>query len=177
MAVKKVIIVGGGGHARVLADLILSDSNLELVGFADDQINAGHEVLPGIKVLCQTDPKACSAYAQYFIIGIGNNEVRARLFQQFKTVLQPVVLIHEFSSVSPHAHLGSGTVILAGSVISAGVSIGENVIVNSMSLIDHDTVVGDHVHIAQGCVIGSNALIGSSLMLNLGEKVASFEKR
>ncbi len=84
------------------------------------------------------------------VIGIGNNEIRAKWFEKLVALgCKPLTIISSAAHVSPRA------VILAGSAVQAGAVIGHNVIVNIDSVVDHDAVVGDHAHLGPNSTVGS----------------------
>ncbi|MEG0602035.1 MAG: acetyltransferase, partial [Mucinivorans sp.] len=77
------------------------------------------------------------------------------------------------ASVSRHAIIGPGTVVLQGAMVNAGARVGRNCIINTLSNVEHDAVVGDFCHISTGamvngdCTVGENTFLGSqSVMLN-----------
>ncbi|HEY6160313.1 MAG TPA: acetyltransferase [Bacteroidia bacterium] len=171
---KKIVIIGAGGHGRVIADLLCLSAEYELVGFADDGLMKGAEVMEGKKVLAASSEKEfLSSLATHFVVCLGNNSIRKKIVEDLSGVMQAATLIHPSAVVSRHASLGAGTVVLANAVINAGCKIGINCIINSISLVDHDSVVGDHVHIAQGTVIGSNCRIAANFSSVPGQVIPS----
>ena len=177
MKKNKVIIVGAGGHGKVLAETIAMLGQYTVIGFADDNTKPGTEVYNGIKVICTFDEVAANAgKAEYFVAALGNNTLRECVYAANCKSLKPLTVIHPFTFVSPSAHIGEGSVILAGSVVSTGCVVGKNTIINSQVLIDHDSAVGDHCHIAQGTVLGSNSYIASRKFTKIGEAFPSFSK-
>jgi len=152
---KKIIIIGAGGHGKVVADAVLSNGKFILAGFADDNVTISSEVYLSYKVLCKIDNSEIQRYADGFIVAIGNNEIRKSKYEMLKTKMDPVTVIHSFTHIAGDVILGSGTMILAGAVINPSVKIGENCIINSMSFIDHDTTIGSHSHVGQCAIVGS----------------------
>lgn len=157
-AEKSIHIIGAGGHAKVVIELIES-LGLRVAGIYDDRYNTqphftllGYSLTGDISAL----PDQSDILA---IIAIGNNQVRQRLDHQF-TQLQWATLIHPFSWVAPSASLGQGTVVMAGAVIQAQASLGRHVIANTGCGIDHDCLLHDYVHIAPGSRLAGAVQIG-----------------
>ncbi len=171
----RILIVGAGGHAQVIADLILSRAHLgedlQLIGFVDDNhALTGRDIL-GVKVLgttAQIDQFAFDA----MVVGIGDNAARARVFQQLTQkgcTLQS--LIHPRATVAEDVNFGEGAVVFAGAVINTGSIVKENVIVNTGATIDHHACIGAHAHIAPGVHLGGTVMVGEGAFLGIGSSV------
>ena len=169
----KVIVIGAGGHGKVVADAILKENKYELIGFADDNKQVGEEIYMHHKVVCAVQAMEIQKHASGFIIAIGNNKIRAEKFDTLKSMIQPATVIHPFSSIAADLSIGEGTAILAGVVINPGVKIGVNCIVNSNALIDHDCVLNDHLHIGQSVSLGSGNQVESFIHLEQGRVIKS----
>ncbi|WP_343634415.1 transferase [Fluviicola sp.] len=170
----KVAIIGGGGHARVLSEVISHNPELRLVGCFDDSLERGTELWDGVKVLGAVNelgkiPDPVDAY----IIGIGNNAVRKKIVGQYPD-LNWISLVHPRAIISPSAEIGKGSVVLAGAVVSTNAKIGTQVIVNANVTVDHDTKIGDYVHLSIGSLVGSNSIIEESCLIGIGQIVPSF---
>ena len=137
---KDVIIIGAGGHAKVIADIIYKSGD-NLIGFLDDNLaNIGKEIYLGKKVLGTTK--------NYFIIGIGNNSIRKKINNENN--LKLYTAIHPSAIIAQDVKIGIGSVIMAGVVINPGTVIGKNCIINTCSSLDHDNLLEDYVHISPG---------------------------
>ncbi len=177
MKKQEVILLGAGGHARVVAELISLGNEFTIAGFIDDKIKPGTIVYKDKKVLGSfTAISDFKKSAKYFIAAVGNNALREEFFETAKEYFKPLTLIHPFSSVAESVCIGEGTVILAGCVVSSNCKIGANTIINSMVLADHDTIIGDHCHIAQGTVLGSNVYVSSRKFTQIAAIHPSFSK-
>ena len=144
---KDVIIIGAGGHAKVIADIIYKSGD-NLIGFLDDNLaNKGKEIYLGKKVLGTT--KDIKNYNKnYFIIGIGNNSIRKKINNENN--LKLYTAIHPSAIIAQDVKIGTGSVIMAGVVINPGTVIGKNCIINTCSSLDHDNLLEDYVHISPG---------------------------
>jgi len=175
---KKVIIVGAGGHGRVVADALLLSGAHEVAGFVDDQLAAGTIVIGDLKVLASSKAiDVIKREANAFVIAIGNNELRKKFFEQFSAFLEPASVIHPAASVSAFAKVGEGSQVLAGAVLGANAVIGRNCIINALSLVDHDSVVGDHVHVAQGALIGGGCKVEAGATIAQGQSISSYSTK
>lgn len=167
---KKIIIIGAGGHGKVVYETIVQTGHYTVAGFADSGLPVGETVTGELKVLCK--PEEISAeLADFFVVAIGNNVIRQRWFEATTTIIPAVSIIHPAATVSPTALINAGTVILAGAVVNAGVVIGENSIINAMALVDHDSTIGKHSHIRQGTIIASNCKLSAGITTSLGQLI------
>lgn len=171
----RVLIVGAGGHAQVIADIVLSlarsGEDWTLVGFLDDNPELMGSERLGVKVLGTSDQVREFGH-DTLVIGIGENVARARKFDQLKSASEKfVTLVHPRASVAEDVQIDDGTVVFAGAVINTGSVIGPNVIVNTGATIDHHARIGAHVHIAPGVHLGGTVTLGEGVFLGIGSSV------
>lgn len=156
---KKLIIIGAGGHGKVLADTVLQAGSYELIGFVDANLSIGTPVFSNFNVIENQSNLLNLVHPDtYFVLGIGDNYLREKIVNQFPT-LNWATLIHPKAACSSAVEIGEGTVVLANSVVSALVKIGKHGIVNAGTIIDHESQVGDFVHLSVGTKIGSNCVV------------------
>ena len=104
-----------------------------------------------------------------FVIAIGDNATRARVFGQLKNRGgAPETIIHPFSWISASAKIGAGTVVFGGVVVNANSQIGENCILNTSCSVDHDASIAAHVHLCPGVRLAGDVTIGERTMLGTG---------
>ncbi len=163
-----LIIYGAGGHARVVADVARACGSSVAMMIDDAPVANMIDGLP-VHAAAEFDVRKTSPFS--FIVGIGNNTVRRRLFLELKEFGEPITLVHPFTSVSPRAALGQGTVVMPGVVVNTGATIHENVILNTSCSIDHDCVIGPHTHICPGVCLAGTVTIGSGTMIGTGALV------
>ncbi len=155
MRLKQLIILGAGGHAKVLLSLI-QGVGLDVLGVAAPELAGQTETdWRGIPILSTDDNlDAFSPEDVALVNGVGNQLVRQRLFETFKAQGYDFpTLIHPHACVDPCASLDEGVQIMAGAVIQVDAQIGKNVIINTRASVDHDCIIEDHVHIAPGAVL------------------------
>ncbi len=164
---KDVIIIGAGGHAKVIADIVRKSGD-NLVGFLDDSKQAGSDFFDGF-ILGKTD-----TYGEYaekeFIIAIGNNIIRQRIAEQmqgvtFYTAIHPTAVIAEGVTV------GEGSCVMANAVVNADATIGKHCIVNTAAVVEHDNVLSDYVHISPVAALAGTVTVGERTHIGIGAKV------
>lgn len=168
---KDVIIIGAGGHARVIADIIKKSGD-EIVGFLDDNADIqGNTIFDGKIVLGDTSEESVKKYSDcYFIIGIGSNRVRKIISEKYSN-LKWYTAIHPNAIIGTDVFVGDGTVIMAGVVINTGTSIGKHCIINTCSSLDHDNILEDYVHISPGSHLAGTVKISEGTWICAGVTV------
>jgi sugar O-acyltransferase (sialic acid O-acetyltransferase NeuD family) len=168
----KVILQGGGEHARVVLDCLLSQGRA-VAGLFDPKYTG---TLFGVEQMGQYDPaRFPDAEA---LVAIGDNTVRKRVVEKTKHAFTKT--IHGSAICSPFSSVGNGSMILQGAIIQAQTAIGNHVIVNTGARVDHDNVIGDYVHIAPGAVlcgtvqVGEGAFIGAGSVIIPGIKIGAW---
>lgn len=170
-----IIVLGGGGHAKVLVDVLLGQ-NEDIVGFtALDQSLLGTSLL-GIPYLGDDDAVLdYAANSVRLVNGLGSVGIpaaRKQLYEQFtERGYSFASVIHPSAVISLNARLASGVQVLAGAVVQVDVCIGQNAIVNTKASVDHDCEVADHVHIAPGATLSGGVRIGRGTHVGVGATV------
>ncbi len=164
---ESVILVGAGGHARVIAD-ILACQGVGLLGFLDDNPVASIGLLPRLGAV--EDAEKFSHQAR-FVLSIGSNHLRQRIGEEMANRLCFATAVHPKAVIAKDVRIGEGTVIMAGAVVNPGTIIGRHCIVNTASSIDHDCVLEDYVHVSPGATIAGTVHIGSCSWIGAGSVV------
>ena len=175
---KSVLLIGCGGHARSLIELIESSADWWIHGLVGLPEQVGSSLL-GYPVLgCDADLPALRAECSAAVLAIGQIPYpapRQRVAAQLELLdFQLPVLISPYAVVSRHAQLGPGTTVGHGVIVNAAAVVGAYCILNSRALIEHDAHIGDHCHISTGVLVngsvrlGSGSFIGSGTMLREG---------
>ncbi|NQT95551.1 MAG: acetyltransferase [Candidatus Omnitrophica bacterium] len=172
----KIILVGGGGHCKVVIDAIQKSGSFEIYGIADSSLPKDETVL-GIKVLgddtiLEELLKDGIKYAFISVGSIGNCGVRKKIYENLKDIgFELPVIIHPNAVKASDVETGEGTFVAAGAVINPGTKIGKNVIINTRSSVDHDCAIGDFVHIAPGAILSGGVKVGDEAHIGTGAKV------
>jgi sugar O-acyltransferase (sialic acid O-acetyltransferase NeuD family) len=171
------VILGGGGHASVLIDILKASQIAVPHAILDhDRSLWGGELL-GVPILGDDNllSKLVSEGIKHFLVGLGStedNEPRKRLFDLgLSHQLKPLTVKAASALCSSYARLGSGCQLLPGSVVNARASIGKNVIVNSGAIVEHDCIIGDHVHVATGARLASTVNVDTGAHIGAGATV------
>ena len=161
---RKLVIFGGGGHAKVVADIAMKNG-FEIEGFLDD--NSSISSVMGYPVLGKIDDCVRFKDTCAFAIGIGNNAVRKKIFEKYADFDYPV-LIHPTASIGIETKIGKGTVVMPMAVINACTEIGEFSVINSCAVVEHDCKIGDFTLIAPNATICGTVTVGSQAWLGAG---------
>ena len=170
---KPWIVLGGGGHAKVVIDTLLT-SHQDILGFTSPT----EEVAMVLGVERVGDDDALGRYAAGEVAlanglgSVGSSDRRRDLFLHFSAQshsFPPVV--HPSAVVASSVSLGSGVQVLAGAVVQAGCRIHDNVIVNTRSSVDHDCSIGAHAHVAPGVTLSGGVTVGEGAHIGTGASV------
>ncbi|WP_164473043.1 acetyltransferase [Clostridium sp. E02] len=161
---KKVVIIGAGGHARSVIDIFLQSGDYEIAGCLDPcySYRGSVEFMEDIHIIGDDTiiPDLVKLGMEYVFIAIGDNKLRCKLMDTVKKyALQVVTIISPNAYISPRAEIGTGSCVMAGAAISVNCKIGEGVIINTNSSVDHDCQINDYVHIAPGTAISGSTII------------------
>lgn len=179
---KSIILIGGGGHAKVLIDLIIEGGEYKIAGIVDPGLEVG-TCLKGIKVLGADKmlPELKGEGIQNVAVAVGSikcNRRRKKLFVQSRQWgFHLPTLIHPQSIIAPDVVIKEGVQIMAGGIIQADTSVGEGTVLNTGAQIDHDCQVGCHVFLAPGAIlcgevtVGNNSFIGAGAVVVQGVRV------
>ena len=168
----KIVVVGAGGHARSVCDVLLQMGVHEIVGLVDPADKGGFFDIP----LLGDDNLLESIFrqkkAQGAFVAMGSNNARKRLIHQLSEFGYEIVqAISPHAIVSSYASIGRGTVVMAGAIINACAKIGEGCIINTNASIDHDDAIGDYCHIAPGATICGFVSVGSGSFIGAGATI------
>lgn len=166
-----LLILGCGGHGRVVADAAL-DCGYEEIAFLDDR----HDALPRPVPFPVLGPmKMTSALVHRWpsaIVAIGDGRRRLALFHDLKRAGYATPSIaHPSAVISRGAHLGEGVFVAPGAIINTGARIADAVIVNTGAQIDHDCEIGEGTHIAPGATLSGTVIVGATSWIGTGSSV------
>lgn len=161
---KPVYVIGGGGHAKVVVQLLRA-LDYHVAGVFDDDARRWNEALFGLSAVGPVD-RIVGHPRRPAVIAVGDNAVRQALAARLD--LEWLTLIHPRAFVDPTATLGPGTVVMAGAVVQADTRIGRHAIINTSASVDHDCTVGDCVHVAPGARLAGGVAVGDGCFLGLG---------
>lgn len=176
-----MVIVGAGGHARVVIDIASGHKDITIAAIVDND--------PSLQGTCLDDIFVVGSDSVLFdlhrdgishaALGVGalrQNRIdlhyRQVLFEEVKQVgFDMVNLIHQSASVAKSVEMGCGILIGAQAVVNPGVKVGDNVVINTGVLVDHDCRVGNHVQLAPGSVLAGNVEVGEKAHIGAGATI------
>lgn len=186
---KPLVLIGGGGHASVLADILLGQGRDIVAVISPDGLSS-RKVFAGLTHLTKDEEvKRFSPDSVHLVNGIGmlpRSMLRQRVNQQFIELgYQFETVIDSYAHISRFSTICSGAQILSGARVQTGVVIGEHTIVNSGALVEHDCQIGAYNHIApratlcgsvcthESVYIGANATVIQDLVLEAQSTVGA----
>jgi UDP-perosamine 4-acetyltransferase len=172
-----VIILGSGGHAKVIMDA-LSLQSVSVLGMTDSDQGRWNKSVMGVTVLGDDDAVLQhSPRSIRLIIGIGSVSKsgilrRKQLYEKFKSRGYSFAsVVHPSAVVSRDASLEEGVQLMAGTVVQTGARIKANSIVNTRVSVDHDCDVGVHCHLAPGVILSGGVQVGDEVHIGTGAVV------
>jgi len=172
-SIKDIVVIGAGGHAKVVISALI-ESNIKIKGVLDDDQNKWDRKVLNIPVIGPIENIKSGDY-EWGIIAIGDNKIRKFVAEKYKGYCKWISIIHPFSYVHPTVEIGEGSVVFAGAVIQPEVKIGKHVIVNTSASIDHDCIIQDYVHIAPEVHLAGRVEVGEGSFLGIGSSVIPYK--
>ncbi|MEX1014125.1 MAG: acetyltransferase [Candidatus Paceibacterota bacterium] len=157
---SKYVIIGYSGHAYVVLDAAV-ESGIKVFGYAEKEMM---KVDPySLSYLGFEDDSDFNGWNKNysFILGIGDNDIRSGITANLKKRNEILVtVIHPNTTISKKAVVGMGTFISSGVQVNALAKIGDAVILNTSSVIEHECIIDDYAHVAPGAVLAGNVKVG-----------------
>ena len=172
---KNIIIIGGGGHAKVIASVLKKSPLWNPLGYIDLSDKGpllGLPYLGNDEQLTEIIKKNNVLNAAIGIGQIKNVESRKNIISKIhKTGLKFPPIISNEAIINEEVSIGEGTVVMDGVVIQPGVSIGEYSIINTGATVDHDCKIGNYVHVAPGVNISGDVKILENVLIGTGAQI------
>ena len=169
-----LLILGCGGHAKVVAETALAVGRFTRIAFVDDRCSSPGDLPPvlGWPVLGPLahalEPSLREQFAAA-VVAIGRAATRLHWQQQlFAAGYELPVLIHPSAWVSPSAQIGPGSVLFAQVVVQAQAVIGAGAILNTSCSVDHDVQLADGVHVCPGARLAGDVHVGERSCIGIG---------
>lgn len=167
---KTLVIIGAGGHGRVVADCAQVIGDYDDIIFLDDcfverQNNAHWKIIGRVSMwseLIDSD----------FIVAFGNNKLRKTTINKLQQAnVNLVSIIHPSAVISQYVNIEVGTVVFANAVVNVNSKIGQGCIINTGATVDHDCQIGECVHISPGTNIAGGVSVGTLSWLGIGSSI------
>jgi len=177
---EKIVVIGGGDHARVVISILKKLGWYEIIGYTDLEHKGDLLGVPYIGKDEELQKVPAGPAKKHAVLGLGQistdgprKKVAARLKDmgfKFPPIISPNAVINEGVSIS------EGTVIMDGVIISCNTEIGRFCILNTHASVDHDCNIGDFVHIAPGAVLAGGSKIGNGTLIGPGAVITLYRK-
>lgn len=160
---NRLIIIGAGGHGKVIADNALKNGYKNIC-FIDD--HAKGEVIGFPVVGTSEDIESFNDGNTDFIIGVGNNDIRKAIVDTYN--VNWVSIVHPSAQIAFNAKIGKGTVVMANAAVNVCANVGEHCIINTGAIVEHDNVIENFVHISPNVALGGTVRIGENSHIGIG---------
>ncbi len=168
-----IVMYGGGGHGKILIDLLRALGRYHLIGIVDDGRAAGEYVM-GIPILGNAEklPEIRASGIKLAINavgGIGNPDLRIAIFERLRQAgFECPALIHPWALIEPSATIADGAHILARAYIGSEVQIGYGALINVGAIVSHECRIGNYVNISPGAMLAGNVEVGEAAQIGMG---------
>jgi sugar O-acyltransferase (sialic acid O-acetyltransferase NeuD family) len=164
--VKRIAIIGAGGHGAIVADIL----GARAAGFVDGAAALHGTTVLGLRVFATLEELEHDGV----IVAIGDNATRRRLTEVAVSAGERMATaIHPSASIARSAEIADGVMLCAGSIVLPRATLGHGVIVNTKASIDHDCVIGDFAHVAPAATLGGNVSVGMETFVGPGATIVA----
>lgn len=174
---KNIVIIGSGGHAKVVADILLKrkevlKEELNIIGFLDDNFqNLEYREIFNISILGNLELIEEFKNKDYeYIIAIGNNLVRKEIAEKYSNLIY-YTAIHPTAVIGNMVTIEEGTVVMANAVINSYSKIGKHCILNTSCVIEHDNNIKNYVHISPNTTLCGGVVIKEKSWIGAGSNI------
>jgi len=165
---KRLWILGSGGHAHVVIDTARAIGDFEIAGILDDDPRRLGTHVSGVEVVGPITRESVVRFGiERAVIAVGANRARFGIAARLEGTVAWTTLVHPRAYVAAHTRLGAGTVVFAGAVVQPGARLGDHVILNTHCSVDHDGAIGDFAHIAPGAHLAGDVRVGPGAFVGL----------
>jgi len=164
---RAIVVIGSGGHAKVVVDTIQA-AGMHVPVVYDDDAARWNQTLSGVPIVGPVDQIQDSEYS-LAVVAVGDAQTRKRLVDRLD--VDWATIVHPDAYVAPSAKLGRGTVVFAGAVVQPDAQIGEHAIINTGANVDHDCRLGDFVQVAPGAHLSGCVTVDEGTFLGTGASV------
>lgn len=175
---EKIVLVGAGGHCKVIIDIIKSACQYDIVGVTDKAYDISYDKfvldIPIIGDDSILDELYKNGVKNAFVCvgALQNIAIRDVIYNKLKDIgFNIPVLIHKNATVSPYANIALGTCVMAGAIINPGAFIGKNCIINTGAVIEHDCTVQRNTHISPRACVAGGVNIGYNTHIGMGSSI------
>ena len=172
---KRIVVVGAGGHGKVVADAVRAGDAFEVAAYVDElATQRDGDLYLGARVIAGNDAlgRARELGIGYAIAAFADCKARLGCCERLLAHgFEIVSVVHPRAFVAGDVSIGAGTFLAAGAIVGTGTVLGESVIVNTGAVVDHDCVLGDAVHVEQRAVLAARVHVGRVTTIGIGATV------
>jgi len=174
-AKRSCLILGCGGHGRVVLDILMQGTQFEPVGFVDSNREYAGRRIDGIPVVGHPDQLAdfrASLNVDRAIVAVGDNGIRRVFADRLERQgFELINAIHPSANLARNVTLGRNIVVAAGALVCAHCQIGDSVILNTGCIIDHESLIGTATHVCPGGRVAGRVTIESGAFVGIGATI------
>lgn len=166
---SNLLIIGAGGHGKVVADAASSMQKWDKICFLDDSVISSNRmaVVGRLDYLSELTKDFSDV-----VVAIGDNYKRSELLLKSRNLgFNLPAIIHSHAWISSSAEIGAGSVVFAGAIINAGAKIGFGSIINTSAVVEHDCVIDDYVHISPKAALAGRVRVGECSWIGIGANI------
>ena len=169
---SRLIVIGGGGHGRVVADSARNSGAFDAIVFVDGAPDRARAEPDFPVVGTFEDLESVMRPGDRCIVAIGDNRERSGLLKRVDELgFELAIVVDPSASLSPGCDLGPGTVVLPQAAVNIGAEVGRGCIINTGATVDHDCRLGECVHMAPGSHLGGDVVVGDASWIGIGASV------
>lgn len=169
-----IVLIGAGGHGKVVLDAVRQDGRHRVVGFLDAAPQLHGTTVHDIPVLGGPNllDKLRNQKVRGAMVAIGDNRTRAQYAAEAEEAgLELISTVHPRAVVAPTAKIGRNVLIAAGAVVSVDATIADSAIVNTGATVDHECLIGRAVHVAPGVRLAGRVTVSEFAFVGIGAVV------
>lgn len=171
---KEILILGAGGHGRVVLDILRQSKAQNPIGFLDNNKALHGRRIDGLPVLGGMDQLETMRERRLrtAIVAIGDNGIRRAFGEMLESDgFEIVNAIHPSAQIANNVTLGKGIVIAAGALVCAHCQIGDYAILNTGCIVDHESMIGTCCHVCPGVRLAGHVTVESGAFIGIGATV------
>lgn len=166
-----VILLGGGGHALVVAEALEAQGG-KVAGHITPAPSPHHGLSP---YLGTDDEIPNQPELRQFMIALGSVDGPSTLIRKlvlgYPPQLRMVSVLHPGAQISPSATLERGVFVAMGACVGAACHLGYGVIINTGAVVDHETRIAANTHVASGAAVSGGVTIGQDCLIGTGASI------
>lgn len=170
----RCVIMGAGGHGRVVLDILVSSQAYEVVGFLDSSAALHGRRMDGLPILgdLRVLPELRAQGVTLGVVAVGDNGARRELAYQLEQAgFDLINAIHPSANLARNVTIGRNVVVAAGALVCAHCQVGDSVILNTGCIVDHETMIGTAAHVCPGARIAGRVMIESGAFVGIGATI------